>query len=322
MTEKKVLVLLPLQEEDKAYFESRIRGAAQPCSFFFRSEGEVTDEEIASSHVVIGKLPVGRIRDAACLEWLQLPSAGVDAYTKPGLLPSDVLLTNGTGAYGLAVSEHMLASTLALVRRFPEYMRRQAEHNWKPMGNITSIEGSTVLVLGLGDIGGRYAGKMKALGAYVIGFRKTDKNRPEYVDEQYTMDRLPEMIGRADIVAMVLPGGRETENLMDAEMLGRMKKGSFLINCGRGSAVNLKALREALDEGRLAGAALDVTDPEPLPADDPLWDYGNVLLTPHVAGNFWLRRTLQNVIRISADNLARYLNGEPLDHVVERTKGY
>jgi phosphoglycerate dehydrogenase-like enzyme len=160
---------------------------------------------------------------------------------------------------------------------------------------------------------------MKALGAYVIGFRKTNKNKPDYVDEQYTMDRLPEMIGRADIVAMVLPGTEETDNLMDREMLRRMKKGSFLINAGRGSAVDLTALRAALDEGRLAGAALDVTSPEPLPADDPLWDYENVLITPHVAGNLWLRQTILNILHIAGNNLARYLNGEPLDHVVDRT---
>ena len=154
---------------------------------------------------------------------------------------------NGAGAYGLAVSEYMLAASLALVRRFPEYARRQAERSWLPMGSITSIEGSTVIVLGLGDIGWRYAQKMKALGAYVIGFRKTNSQKPDYVDEQYTLDRLPEMIGRADIVAMVLPATDETKNLMDREMLQRMKKGSYLINAGRGNAVDPAALREALD---------------------------------------------------------------------------
>lgn len=319
MTEKKILVLLPLQEEDKEYLISRTRGAAQPCSLVFHRIEEATAEEIASSRAVIGKLPVDKIKDAASLEWLQLPSAGVDPYVAPGVLPADVLLTNSTGAYGLAVSEHMLACSLALVRRFPEYARRQSAHNWKPVGNIISIEGSTVIVLGMGDIGSHYAQKMKVLGAYVIGFRKTNKNKPDYVDEQYTMDRLPEMIGRADIVATVLPGTAETDHLMDREMLRRMKKGSFLINAGRGSAVDLTALRAALDEGRLAGAALDVTSPEPLPADDPLWDYENVLITPHVAGNLWLRQTVLNILHIAGNNLARYLNGEPLDHVVDRT---
>ena len=319
MTEKKILVLLPLQEEDKEYLVSRAQGAAQPCSFEFRKIEEATAEEIAASHIIIGKLPPDKVKCASSLEWLQLPNAGVDAYVAPGVMPADVLLTSGAGAYGLAVSEYMLACSLSLARRFPEYARRQGAHNWKPVGNITSIEGSTVIVLGMGDIGGRYAQKMKALGAYVIGFRKTNKNKPDYVDEQYTMDRLPEMIGRADIVAMVLPGTEETDNLMDREMLRRKKKGSFLINAGRGSAVDLTALRAALDEGRLAGAALDVTSPEPLPADDPLWDYENVLITPHVAGNLWLRQTVLNILHIAGNNLARYLNGEPLDHVVDRT---
>ena len=318
MKEKKILVLLPVTEEDKEYLMSRARGAAQPSRFVFCKLEEATDEEIASSQIIIGRFPVDKVKIASSLEWLQLPMAGTDAYVVPGVLPDDVILTNGAGAYGLAVSEYMLASSLALVRRFPEYARRQAECCWKPMGNIASIESSTVIVLGLGDIGGRYAQKMKALGAYIIGFRKTNKEKPEYVNEQYSLDRLPEMIGRADIVSMVLPATKETENLMDREMLRRMKKGSYLINAGRGNAVDLAALREALDEGRIAGAALDVTSPEPLPADDPLWKYENVLITPHIAGNLWLRQTVQNVLQIAGNNLARYLNGAPLDHIVKR----
>ena len=318
MKEKKILVLLPVTEEDKEYLVSRASGAAQPCRFVFSSLEEATEEDIASSQIIIGRFPVDKVKTATSLEWLQVPMAGTDAYVVPGAMPDNVVLTNGAGAYGLAVSEYMLASSLALVRRFPEYARRQAERNWKPVGHISSIEDSTVIVLGLGDIGGRYAKKMKALGAYVIGFRKTNREKPEYVDEQYTLDKLPEIIGRADIVSMILPATEETKNLMDARLLRRMKKGSYLINAGRGNAVDLKALREALDEGRIAGAALDVTSPEPLPADDPLWKYENVLITPHVAGNLWLRQTVQNVIRIAGNNLNRYLNGEPLDHVVKR----
>ena len=138
------------------------------------------------------------------------------------------------------------------------------------------------------------------------------------MDEQYTLDKLPEMIGRGDLVAMILPATKETENLMNEDMLNRMKMGSYLINAGRGNAVDPAALRKALDEGRIAGAALDVTSPEPLPSDDPLWKYENVLITPHIAGNLWLRQTVVNVIRIAGNNLTRYLNGEPLDHVVKR----
>lgn len=320
---KRVLVILPLKEGEKEYLVSQTLGAEEEFVFsFHETVSEASEEEIASANVIIGRCPAGRMKDAKSLEWMHLQSAGADAYVAPGVLPEHVQLTNSAGAYGLAVSEHILAMTLALIRRFPQYLRNQCARSWKPMGEIISIEGSTVAVLGLGDIGGRYAKMMKALGAHVIGIRRTDRSRPEYVDEQYTMAQLREVVGRADIVAMILPGSKETEKLMDCEMLHAMKKGSYLINCGRGNAVDLAALREALDDGHLAGAALDVTEPEPLPADDPLWGYDNVLITPHVAGNFYLPKTFENVIRIAGENLGRYAQREPLGHVVNRRTGY
>ncbi len=320
---KNVLVIMPLQEEDQALLVSKAGGEGKAYSFTFRSSGdEVSAEELAAADILVGAIPPERLCQAKNLEWMQGAMAGVDRYVAPGVLPEQVILTNSAGAYGLAVSEHMVAASFALIRRFPQYMRNQAAHSWKAMGNIISIEGSTVIVLGLGDIGGRYARKMKALGAYVIGFRRTHKEKPDYVDEQYTLDQLPEVIGRGDIVAMVLPGSKSTEKLMDKEMLCRMKKGSYLINNGRGNAVDLEALKVALDEGQIAGAALDVTDPEPLPADDSLWDYEDLLLTPHVSGNFYLRQTLLNVIDIAGENLRRYSCGEPLTHVVDREAGY
>ena len=262
----------------------------QPCRFVFSSLEEAAEEEIASSQIIIGRFPAGKVKTATSLEWLQLPMAGTDAYVVPGVVPDNVILTNSAGAYGLAVSEYMLAAYFKLLDR-------------RAVDSLLAMpERGTFF---------------RAMSSW-IGFRKTNKEKPEYVDEQYTLDKLPEMIGRADIVSMILPATEETKNLMDARLLRRMKKGSYLINAGRGNAVDLKALREALDEGRIAGAALDVTSPEPLPADDPLWKYENVLITPHVAGNLWLRQTVQNVIRIAGNNLNRYLNGEPLDHVVKR----
>lgn len=323
MIMKNVLVILPLQEEEKAYFRAQTEGASEEYSFrFYPSIREVPDEALADAHILIGQCTPGRIRAAKKLEWFQGAMAGVDKFLQPDVLPENVLLTNSAGAYGLTVSEHMLAATFALIRRFPQYMRSQAARKWKPMGNIISIEGATVIVLGLGDIGGSYARKMKALGAYVIGFRRTDREKPDYVDEQYALDRLPEAIGRADIVAMALPGSKVTEKLMGRELLRKMKKGSYLVNNGRGNAVDLEALKEALDEGILAGAALDVTDPEPLPRDDTLWDYENVLLTPHISGNFYLHKTLENVIAIAGRNLCRYTHGERPDHIVDRRAGY
>lgn len=320
---KKILVILPLEENERSRFREQVNGAPEDYLFsFYPSLNDVPAEEVSAANIIIGQFSATRAGEAENLEWLHGSMAGIDSFLAPGVLPENVLLTNSAGAYGPAVSEHMVAATLALVRRFPQYMRNQTARVWKPEGNIICIEGSTVAVLGLGDIGGHYAKKMKALGAYVIGIRRTDKDKPEYVDEQYTVDRLPEVIGRADIVAMVLPGSKETEKLMNEDLLYRMKPGSYLVNDGRGSAVDLDALKKVLDDGHIAGAALDVTDPEPLPADHPLWDYKNVLLTPHVSGGFFLRRTLDNVISIACKNLRLYTHGGQMEHVVDRSAGY
>lgn len=319
---KKLLVAVPVEDRHKEYLESQVQGTGEEYTFVYKELGELTPEDLADANIVLGAVPPKLLAGAHKLEWLQLSSAGADNYVKPGVLGEQVQLTNSAGAYGLTVSEHMLAVTFALIRRLNQYARNQASHVWKQMGTVTSVEGSTVLVLGLGDIGGSYARKMKALGAYVLGIRRTNREKPEYVDEQYTQDHLEEVIGRADIVAMVLPGGAGTEHLMDEALLRRMKKGSFLINDGRGNAVDLEALKRVLDEGHLAGAALDVTDPEPLPSTDSLWDYDNVILTPHIAGQLLLAETRERVIRIAGENLYRYARGQKLAHVVDRRIGY
>ncbi|MCI8854451.1 MAG: D-2-hydroxyacid dehydrogenase [Lachnospiraceae bacterium] len=319
---KKILVAVPVEERHKEYLETQVQGAREEFVFVYKELDKLTQEDLADANIVLGAVPPRLLSGAGKLEWLQLSSAGADNYLKPGILGEQVYLTNSVGAYGLTVSEHMLAVTFALIRRLNQYARNQAAHVWKQMGTVISVENSTVLVLGMGDIGGSYARKMKALGAYVIGIRKTDREKPTYVDEQYTMEALEEVIGRADIVAMVLPGGEDTAHLMDEAMLRRMKKGSFLINDGRGNAVDLVALKRVLDEGHLAGAALDVTEPEPLPAEDSLWDYENVILTPHIAGQLLLAETRERVIRIAGENLRCFAQGEALTHVVKRDRGY
>ena len=214
----------------------------------------------------------------------------------------------------------MLALTFALVRRLGQYALNQARREWSARGKIISVEGATILVLGLGDIGGSYARKAHALGAHVIGVRRRVGEKPDYLDELHAIDELDSLLPRADIVAMVLPGGAATEHLMDERRLGLMKKGAFLINVGRGSAVDPKALKKALRARHLGGAALDVTEPEPLPADDELWGFDNVIITPHVAGFFYLPETLNRIVRIAGDNLRAWTRGEPRTHVVDMKK--
>ena len=174
----------------------------------------------------------------------------------------------------------------------------------------------------MGDIGSFYARKMNALGARVISVRRHEHPKPDYVDEQATFEQLDEVLAKADIVAMVLPGGEETRHLINDRTLALMKEGSFILNVGRGSSIDQEALCRALESGHIQGAALDVTDPEPLPADHPLWDCRNVLITPHVAGWWHLRETFNRVVRIFGTNLKHFVNGEALENIVNRNLGY
>lgn len=313
---KQILVTLPVNEEHKAYLGKCLEGFADDFEFVYTDGADPTDAQLSSATVLLGTYSPVCAKKAENAEWVQLASAGADAFTKPGILKENVILTNAVGAYGLTVSEHMLALTFAIVHRFGQYVRRQAEHSWKDMGPLISIENATVLVLGVGDIGGSYARKMKALGAYVIGARKNVHEKPDWLDEQVTIDRLDEVLPRADIVAMVLPSGDDTYHIMNESRFSLMKDGAFIINAGRGNSIDPAALKDALYSGRLAGAALDVTEPEPLPTGDELWDMENVIITPHVAGWLHVPETLDRIIGIAGENLSAWLKGEPMRNLV------
>lgn len=309
---KKILVVLPVTEAHKRYLSKCLSGNENNCELIYTDGLPPTPDNLSDASVVIGYFDPGLTKYAKQAEWFQLSYAGADAFTAPGITRSDILLTNASGAYGLTVSEHMLAQTFSLIRKFEQYQRNQFNHEWKSMGAVASVEGSVIEVLGCGDIGGNYARKVRALGAYVIGFNKTRHEKPDYLDEQYTIDRLDDMLPRADIVAMVLPGGAATNHIMNKKRLSYMKEGSFLLNAGRGNAIDPDALKSVLKSGHLGGAALDVTEPEPLPAEDELWDYDNVIITPHVAGQLYLPETLNRIIKIAGANLTCWINGEPL----------
>lgn len=313
-----ILVLLPVEERHQKLLES----CAPGCSFLYRLPDTVLPREVMEANIIIGCPPARFLRDSDELEWLQCSSAGVEVYLAPGVLPPKALLTNATGAYGLAISEHMLGMLLEIFKRLHTYRDAQHQHQWKSQGQVRSIYGSTILVLGMGDIGGEFAKRVKALGAYVIGVRRRDASRPDYADEVYLTDKLDELLPRADVVAASLPGTRETFHLLDARRLNLMKEGAVFLNVGRGNLVDTQALCDALERGRLSGAGLDVTDPEPLPPDHPLWDLPSAVITPHVSGFYHLPETLERIVRICADNLKAYLAGAPLRNLIDFQTGY
>ena len=323
----RILSVLPLTEAHREYLTIQAQGRNVDCTFTYRSFNSVTVEDIRRADVLIGNASPVLLREAqtegAHLSWVQLNSAGADAYIPAEVLPEKTLLTCSSGAYGLSVAEHMLTMTMALIRHFDAYARQQFRHAWKTGRPVTSIAESTVLVLGLGDIGGRYARMCKALGAKVIGVRRTpNAEKPDYLDVQVAIDALDDFLPQADIVAMVLPGGKATEHIMDERRLRLMKKGAYLINDGRGNAIDPDALKKVLQEGHLGGAGLDVTEPEPLPKEDELWDMDNVIITPHIAGQFLLASTFERIVKIAGENLHAYVTGGEMKHIVNRSVGY
>lgn len=315
---KLVLVTMPVQDPHKQLLESM----APDWEFIYKRVGHYDLDLVHKANIIIGNVPVGMIAGSKNLEWLQLNSSGANQYTTKGVLGENVILTCATGAYGLAISEHMLALTLTLQKNIHLYRDNQHNHLWREEGGVTSIFGSTVLIIGVGDIGSEYGRRMKALGSYVIGVKRTMSSKPDYLDELYTVDSLDEVLPKADIVALCLPETKDTNSLMNRDRLQQMKKCSILINVGRGSAMDTEALCDVLESGHILGAGLDVFDQEPLGTDHRLWDIPNVVITPHISGGYTLPETFERIISIGAKNLKHFYANEELEHLVDFNTGY
>lgn len=313
-----IVVAIPMNEEQK----KTLAAIAPDADVTYTTAEAVTQQLIAGAEIILGNVPIPLLKGAKKLKWLQLNYAGSDNYAAPGVLPQGVILTNATGAYGLAISECMLAGVLSLIKRLGEYQANQEKHIWQNMGEVRSIYGSTTLVVGFGDIGSSFAQRMHALGSTVIGIRRNVTEKPDYVSALYQMDKLDELLPLADFVALSLPNSPQTQKVMSAKQFDLMKQTATLVNVGRGSAVDTDALVKALNTGKIGGAVIDVVHQEPLPADHPLWDCPNLVLTPHVTGNYNLPETLTRVVNIALRNLAAYLNSRPMESVVDFATGY
>lgn len=313
----KILVTLPLDERQKNRLEMNFKHQ----EFVYCLAEDVTKEVIRDAEVILGNLDPAFLQYAEELKWLQLNNAGTEGFCD-GALPKGVMLTNATGAYGLAISEHMIGVLFELQKKLNLYEKNQREHLWKKEGHVQVIEGSRVLVIGLGDIGTAFARKMKALGCRTTGIKRREGRKPEGVDDLYTLERLDLELPKADIVALSLPGNEDTRHILNEERIALLKKNAVVINVGRGITVDTEALTRALQEGRIAGACLDVTDPEPLPPEHPLWEMENVILTPHVSGGYSLPETLERILTICIENLECYVVKRPLRNLIDFRTGY
>ncbi len=326
---RKVMVLMaPGNKELTAAYKSRLQAVAGDVELFIPEGGvfKLSAESMAGVDAVIG-LCLPKILQSAGpeLRWIHNYSVGMDrckGVTEPQL--EQVVFTNNQRLSGPAIAEHSIAMLLALTRNLPAYAEAQAMQTWKPAlsakVSFGELRGKTLLVAGLGGIGTEIARRAHGLGMRVIATRNSSRKGPDFVDYVGLSNELHALAAQADVVVNALPLTEKTRALFDVDFFKAVKPGAIFLSVGRGQSTVTQDLIAALESGTLYGAGLDVTDPEPLPADSPLWKMDNVIITPHVsaAGVDSRRRTLV----IAAENLRRYVAGEPLLNVVDLRRGY
>ena len=283
-----------------------------------------TEEELAAAEVIVGFPPVPRLSSAKNLRWLQIPWSGADGYADHPDFPAHVILTNATGAFGRPIAEYAFGAVFTLMRRFHQYRDCQKEAKWQRQGDELSPTGKHVLILGAGDIGTNAAQLFKMMDCRITGVRRVVRNVPQEFDAMITLEQVDEYLPEADIVICCMPHTPLTQGFFTKARFEKMKSTAIFVNVGRGTLVDHEALAEVLNEGKIYGAALDVTNPEPLPENHPLWKCRNVLITPHVSGQTFagLKDKEDFFFRMCRENLEAYRDGKPLQNRVDLKTGY
>jgi phosphoglycerate dehydrogenase-like enzyme len=311
-----------LPDPEREQIEARLPGVRiVPVDTLDALASEIGDAEV----VFCFSFPEPLFAQAKRLRWIHSASAGIEANLFPALVASDVVLTNSSGLHETCIPEHVLALLFAFARNLPAAFRLKQEHRWdriEPLrrGGIRGVAGAHLAVLGVGPIGRALVAKAAALGMHVRVLRRHAGRPVDGAESVVGPEGLHALLGWAHFVVLAVPLTPETHRLIGAAELRAMRRDAVLINIARGEVVDQDALVAALREGALAGAGLDVTTPEPLPAEHPLWDLPNVIVTPHVSG--YMPGYFGGVLGIFADNLERFVVGRPLRNVVDKRLGY
>lgn len=277
---------------------------------------DVKIEQVEKAEIIVGFPNPSLLKYAKNLKWLHLSSIGVDKhidksiYANPG-----IKLTNSSGISGKPISDHIIGLMIALTRNFKFFFMNQAKHEWVKRDPQKDMFGSTALLVGLGDVGKTLAKKLKALDMYTIAVKRTLSDKPDYIDEIFTVDHLDEVLPRADFVILCLATTPETIGIINSKRIECMKRDAYIINIGRGLLIDQDALYNALLNKRIAGAAIDVSTPEPLPPDNPLWTLDNLIITPHCSGKSL--STTDRQYSVFRDELRRFSAGEELHNLID-----
>jgi len=296
--------------------------AAAPGVTLVTAEGEERlAAEAADADGILGTITPKLLAAGKKLRWVQIYSAGVERYLTPELRASPVVVTNCKIIQGPNIADHALAMLLALTRNLHRTWTAQAREEWtRRQYRMIELQGKTAVIVGLGGIGMQIAQRASGFGMRVIGVDPKDIPYTPLVAKVVPPDRLDTVLPEADVVFVAAPLTPESQGMVGPRQFELMKKGSYFIAVSRGKLYNTEALVKALDSQHLAGAGLDVTDPEPLPKGHPLWKFPNVLITPHIAGQS--DRVQERRMALLKENLRRFAAGEPLLNVVDKQKGY
>ena len=324
MARKLVVSIKNMTDENWQHIERAARDNGWTAEFYGKVEEAI--EASRDAEVVFADTPdfVGHAPD---LKWMISPSAGVNHFTRSdAFMKSGVMLSNSSGAYGVTISEHIVMATLTMLRRIPEYEAHIAAKNWFKSYFIKSIKGARVTFLGTGDIGCETARKFKGFGPEKMTGVNTSGKVPAdgeegLFDEIVKADDLASVLPVTDILIMSLPFTPKTYRIMDEAALGKLPEGALIVNVGRGVCIDEEALIKMLKAGRLR-AALDVFEKEPIPEDSELWDCPNLLITPHIAGDMFLKYTVDRIVELFVEDFLRYVKGEKPERLVDLTKGY
>jgi phosphoglycerate dehydrogenase-like enzyme len=303
----------------------RLRAVAPDVALVVAPDRDSCRHEIVDADAFYGTMTPDVLAAATRLRWIQSPNIGQESYMFPALESHPAVMTNSAGIYSDDIADHVLGYVLIFARGFHRYQRHQQQHHWAkgPGGyptDVIHLPDATLGIFGLGGIGFAVAKRAHAFGMRVLAVDPRRTDRPPEVSELSLPDRLPDLLGASDFVVLCAPETPETRGLFDARVIGMMRPNAYLINIARGKLVRLEALVAALRTGALAGAGLDVFETEPLPAEHPLWDLENVVITPHVAGAG--PHSVERLHAILLTNLRRFVNGEPLMNVIDKAHWY
>jgi phosphoglycerate dehydrogenase-like enzyme len=283
--------------------------------------------ELPDTDIFVGAvIRSAHVKQARKLKWIHSTSAGIGQLTFPEITDTGIVVTNASGVFSVPMAEHTIGLILALARNFPDTTRQQDQKIWSQQflwdrpQHLTEINGTTLLIVGFGSIGKEIAKRAMALDMKVIGVNRSGQGDRKHAQQIVPFVKLHEVLPEADFVVLCAPETAETRNLFDLKRFIQMKRGARLINLGRGSILDEAALVRALESGHLGGAAVDVTDVEPLPPESPLWTAPNLLITPHtsaISSRLWPRET-DLLVRL----LECWFDGRELFNVADLKRGY